>query len=263
MISTDFGARVRAAREAAGLSQAEVARQVGINRVYYSLLEAGRYVADADETKRLVLLLFKRDIASDRGSNAGARSDADQTAGALLDDEKTEHDCSEASDANNRISAANAALDSLRDMGPPLAESRRAIELISTADTALRRLDYSELQELCKKRGVSTEGLATKNDFALLKSDEMVVCESRATASLLCAAMYRDAWRTTSFENLKQTESALRGRLPQAVALDYRKRSLLEILFTDEADACAKRRADLAPYVVMAALQRTPIDLAD
>src|SRR5262249_43978069 len=58
--STLTGAEVKRAREAVGASQTEIAAQVGLNRTYYSLFEAGRYVLDAAEEKRLRELLCAR-----------------------------------------------------------------------------------------------------------------------------------------------------------------------------------------------------------
>ncbi|OGR11347.1 MAG: XRE family transcriptional regulator [Deltaproteobacteria bacterium RIFOXYB12_FULL_58_9] len=51
--STGLAARLRAARERAGLSQAQVARLMGVQRPTISEIEAGRRKVGADEVGRL------------------------------------------------------------------------------------------------------------------------------------------------------------------------------------------------------------------
>jgi len=53
MQATLTGRQTKAAREEMRLSQAEVAATLGLNRTYYSLFEAGRYVLDPEEERRL------------------------------------------------------------------------------------------------------------------------------------------------------------------------------------------------------------------
>src|SRR5690348_14653551 len=62
MQSTLTGAEAKRAREALGASQTEIAAAIGLNRTYYSLFEAGRYVLDAAEEKRLRELLSARGV---------------------------------------------------------------------------------------------------------------------------------------------------------------------------------------------------------
>ena len=49
--STLTGAEAKRARESVGVSQTKIAAAVGLNRTYYSLFEAGRYVLDTTEEK--------------------------------------------------------------------------------------------------------------------------------------------------------------------------------------------------------------------
>ena len=70
MQSTLTGAEVKRAREAIGVSQTEIAAVVGLNRTYYSLFEAGRYVLDDAEETRL------RELLSARGARMAAVSRA-------------------------------------------------------------------------------------------------------------------------------------------------------------------------------------------
>jgi transcriptional regulator with XRE-family HTH domain len=62
MPSTLTGAEVKRARESIGASQTEIAAASGLNRTYYSLFEAGRYVLDADEETRLCELFSARGV---------------------------------------------------------------------------------------------------------------------------------------------------------------------------------------------------------
>lgn len=41
-ISTEFGTYIREARESKGLYQADVAEKIGVSRVYYTYIEAGK-----------------------------------------------------------------------------------------------------------------------------------------------------------------------------------------------------------------------------
>ena len=96
MQSTFTGAEAKRAREAIGASQTEIAAAVGLNRTYYSLFEAGRYVLDAAEEKRLREHLSARGVrmapvpraSSQGGDNEGVQRGLTESVGAPLTAER-------------------------------------------------------------------------------------------------------------------------------------------------------------------------------
>jgi transcriptional regulator with XRE-family HTH domain len=251
MISADFGVRVRAAREAAGLSQAEVARQLGINRVYYSLFEAGRYVPDAAETASLAALASTLRIATDSADCVVVEDgdDVDST-----HDEVAPNEVDRSGVARER-STSTVALEELRNAALRGLNSKRVARAVMAAETVLVDLDYPELLAECARAGISTVGLVSVAEFASLPVHEVESWESRASALLICDAIYGTRWRDLGFDDLKTLEDALALALPADNPLRYRRRPALEIIFGDAEDFCPMRKADLAPFIV--ALART------
>jgi transcriptional regulator with XRE-family HTH domain len=71
-----LAARLRTAREMAGLSQGQVAKMLGLHRPSISEMEAGRRKVSAEEVARLAEL-YRVDIDWLTGSTAGAGSGQD------------------------------------------------------------------------------------------------------------------------------------------------------------------------------------------
>jgi transcriptional regulator with XRE-family HTH domain len=255
MISADFGVRVRAAREAAGLSQAEVARQVGINRMYYSLFEAGRYVPSDEEGQRIAER-FKElaggtvdhSIADRPTSSKPGPSRPSVASNSLLTER---HEIVSA-----QFERANMALDSVQASATKGLRSKTLAQSVSSALDAVGSLEYSELLALSNQRRVDTAGLLAEEECSKLDVATIKQWESRAIASLVCESIYGSAWSAANFDQLKRVERQLRHSAERGHSLEYRERSVVEILFGDAEDFCAIRRVDLAPYVVARAIDR-------
>jgi transcriptional regulator with XRE-family HTH domain len=251
MISADFGVRVRAAREAAGLSQAEVARQLGINRMYYSLFEAGRYVPCAAEAEAL------RSFGVEIGVSLGPAMPA---VGPTLDHTPPERPIANVSVGGNAAgclqSKADAALNAIRGAAVDGLRSKRLVRTVIAARDALDDLDYAELLAACSRANFSTAGLVSVSDYEQLDVNEKIEWEARASGLLVCDALYGTQWSEIGFDGLKRLESTIQAALPLGDQLKYRQRSLLDIVFGDAEEFCPIRRVDLAPYVVRLACSR-------
>jgi transcriptional regulator with XRE-family HTH domain len=255
MISADFGVRVRAAREAAGLSQAEVARQLGINRMYYSLFEAGRYVPSSDESERIAQR-FKELAGSTSEQEIPLVPEASDVDPLGLSDTTIVPVELVHAALGTPYAKASAALDQVRESTAKGIRSKSIAKSVSHALETLGALEYSELLALSSERNVDTAGLLASDEYFALDADSMLRWDSRVISSLVCEAIYGREWSTTSFDQLKQLERRLRENVGESGSLEYRERSLVEILFVDAEDFCPIRRVDLAPYVVAAVVGR-------
>lgn len=248
------GDEAKRAREAAGASQIEIAQAVGINRTYYSLFEAGRYVLDDAEQARLGDALtdhgYTPDDDDDEGPEPSARTREPakvQTTGLTPD--------------QIAIARAKTALINLRAAVPRGLQSVRVAHATEAAAGALAGLDYADLLQLANENNLATDGLVPLGEFSGLDLDGMQAWEARAAGVLMCAILYGDAWQSACFDTLKDAEDDLRAIL-DGEQLAYRQRGFLDSLFGDGEAHCPNRRADLAPYFVRAAIQRKAPNLA-
>ena len=102
---------------------------------------------------------------------------------------------------------------------------------------------------------MKTNGLPTVEAFEELGLDLMTVLESRAAAMLICDALYSSRWQRLTFDELKETESALHRTLGPGVVA-YEGISLFSLIWDGDEHRASRRRTELAPFVVQAAQKR-------
>lgn len=262
MESAIHGPAVKKAREARKLSQTEVANGVGLNRVYYSLFEAGRYVLNADEQERLSAFLSELGIQHAEVAGSPTNGDRGQAkpTGAPENREVAQDEPdgeSQDDDADTRLESASRALHDLREAAETAGiKSKRTAGLVSAATEALEALDYVDLLSIAEQFGVPIDGLLSVNEFQALALAEMQLWESRAAGVLICESLYGELWRSVCFDELKEIEAVLRRSLPSGEQVSYRERSFFDSIFGDAEEFCPRRRADLAPYITMVASER-------
>lgn len=268
------GQAARKAREAKRLSQAAVAEAVGINRMYYSLFESGRFLLDAEEQERLAAYFVENGIripraaanpqrgvlAAKRTSSAVGAVAARQPESESEDrDDSTAEEAQENSAEPDPVSLAECALVRLRSAledSQRQRDSRRVAKAVEEALPTLGALDFDELLRLAEGREVSTEGLPSVKDFAALELAEKELWEARAAGLLVCAELYGDEWERAACRDLERVGRSLRERFGGSDSWQVRGRSLLDELFKDSDEFCPRYRCDLAPYIAKAAQER-------
>lgn len=290
------GESARAAREGLRLSQAEVAQSVGINRMYYSLFEAGRYLLDGPEQQRLIACLGERIAPAPlpsadsppqppatrnaesaaprrpqngrrqdqpgalRGAGLGQRPAAAPTApvpSALMPDAATLPVL-----PLDRVALAEGALDLLADAVAEAEHPRASRHVAATVTATLEQLaglDYDELLAVIEARDVAGDGLLPIAEFTEVPLAEKECWEARAAGVLVCAALYGDEWEGADCGTFERIKGGLLERDTEGVPWKVRERRFLE---GSGDEPCSRYRCDLAPYLVRAAQERSAPALA-
>ena len=261
MESMISGASARTARKAAGLSQNAIAQAVGINRVYFSLFEQGRYLLDTDEQRKLCEFFSAHEIhpsgALSQAASTSTPATASLQSGPKVLENRDGVDFWEHCDTDDsRVSESIQALDTVRATAETGLRSIRTAAAVTAATDALRALDYVELISIADESGVRTDGLVSMDEFNAFDLASMRLWESRAAGVLVCEALYGRAWQDACFDRLKEIEESLRGGLERGEKLELRERGVGHILFGDAEEFSSRRRADLSPYIVRAAERR-------
>lgn len=262
MLSTITGDEAKRAREALGASQTAVAAAIGVNRTYYSLFEAGRYVLDGQEQQQLRSFLADAlpvtESIETPVSAAPNGTPASQSVPVVVSHPSPI--TARAPDTRS-FAAAVAALTTLRsaavDAGP---RSKRAAAAVDAAVIALQPLDYVDFLTIARERGISAGSLPGIDAFNSLGLDDMTAWESRAAALLVCDAIYGARWHSAGDSELRTVASHARRALGDN-AVNYSGQSFLGWL-TDSDEHVPLMRAELAPCVVIAAQKRLAPPLA-
>lgn len=262
MESAIQGPAVKKAREAHKLSQAEVSNAISLNRVYYSLFEAGRYVLNQDERKRLSTFLSAQGIQHTGVADRSTTGDQEPAVHAAIPSSKdaiqSDPDEQSERDADARLMPASHALRELHEVAESTGIiSKRTAGLVLVATGALQALDYADLLSIAQQSGIPLDGLLPLAEFEALELAEMQLWESRAAGVLICESLYGESWRDVCFDNLKEVEAELRKSLPSGEPLIYRARGLGHQIFGYSKEFCPLRRADLAPYIAKVASERS------
>jgi len=164
-----------------GVSQVEVAAAVGINRTYYSLFEAGRYLLDRQELTRLRSFLDTRagpELTLGHECNA-SESDDDLRAAdfEVADDDQDEEANGSSTESRHethmRLAVAARTVQNIEKTAAETGlDSRRTAAAVVSATAALDVLDYAELLILAVERGLSLAGNPTGDEFAVLPTLE-------------------------------------------------------------------------------------------
>lgn len=249
------GPSVRAAREGAKLSQAALAQALGINRMYYSLFEAGRYLLDADEQKSLQDFLDSHGIHLDADEpQAAATPDSVEDDAPAAD---SDDDAAPAGESDNRTDAARTTLDRIGTTVQATGlVSKRTAAAVAAAGAVLQTLDFTELLALAKGVNGTIEGLPASPAFTQLPLEEKLVWESRAAGMLICAALYGEAWRSSPCGDLARAAKSVRKDISDQ---DWDVRDLNNIgfgFFSDREKHRPLYQCELAPHIAKAAEQR-------
>ncbi|MEX2150510.1 MAG: helix-turn-helix transcriptional regulator [Steroidobacteraceae bacterium] len=251
-----FGPSVRAAREAAKLSQNAVAKAIGMNRMYYSLFEAGRYLLNEEEEIALHDFLTSKRIAleDEPGEDVADRPRPAHPAPRAEPPEDPDAD----SPVDYRISAGADALEAVGALaGSTGVDSKRTAAAVAAAASALQRLDYPELIALANDLDVSTEGLISETDFGVQPIEQKQVWEDRAAGLLVCAALYDDKWTRSSCDELRVVREAVKKQMGSD---DWNVRDCG--FFESDKSYLPDLRCHLAPYIAKAAESRQAPALA-
>lgn len=260
MQSTTFGPSVRTAREAAKLSQNAIAQAIGLNRMYYSLFEAGRYILDEAQESDLRSYLDSKGLELPPAENDAVvrPSPGDLTTDRSAGETGENADAAERGTAVAQESIERVAM-AVRETG---LDSKRTAFAVRAASVALQDLDYSELLSLASGDDESLQGLPEATDFAGLSLEKKQLWESRAAGVLICRALYGDAWQSASCDALSQAARSVRRMVPDR-DWDVNELDVLDWGFfsSPKKDALLPScRCELAPHIAKAAeVRRAPI----
>lgn len=255
MDPTISGPAVRAAREAAKLSQNAVAQALGINRMYYSLFEAGRYVLNDSEQKALREFLASRELhLVDNYTDAPSKSPQSESDTPTAD---RDQENARTREAETRTDAARAALRAVQvTVQEAFLASKRTAAAVAVASAALQALDFAELLTLAEGVSGMAEGLPEASTFAELPLEDKQLWESRAAGMLVCGALYGDAWQAAPCEDLSRAAKSIRK------TVDNRQWDVTDLdswgwgFFKDHEKHRLEYRCQLARHIAKAAEQR-------
>jgi len=258
MESAIHGPAVKTARETRKLSQTEVANAVGLNRVYYSLFEAGRYVLDLDEQKRVSAFLsgqgIQRADVTARPPPANDRSAAPPKK--VSQDEAAVPSQGSGDYADALLASASRALRDLRDAAEASSiDSKRIAGLVSAASEVLQSLDYVELLATADDFEAPLDGLPSRDEFAALPLSQKELWETRIAGLLICAALYGDDWQKATCKDFERIAPDVRNGVTDE-QWNVRGRSILETLFDDAEKFRPRYRCEFAPHIARAAAER-------
>lgn len=256
MQSTVNGSEVKRARESLGIAQTEVAAALAINRTYYSLFEAGRYLLDAEEQKRLAdfFLASGHRLVPASDANQLPPTSAAPVAPEVIDaDEPSGNDEGEAVD-DVRLSSALRALESVRDTVLETGSgSKRTAAAVSAAIAVLETLDYPELLEVAASQRPPLAGLPTSEDFNRMETlEQRQSMEAQTSSSLVCYAIYGKHWLDCDCRNLRRAASELERRQNDEPLSGVRRSGF----FGDDEKMRDQLRSQLAPHLASAASRR-------
>lgn len=256
MLSTITGDEAKRAREALGASQTAVAAAIGVNRTYYSLFEAGRYVLDEQEQQQL--RQFLADALPAPGSGTSTNDDGASTPSNDRARRQPRASSPHPSSAkpDDGTEKAVAALTALRSAAaePNGLRTKRTASAVGDALAALQPLDYAQLLGLANEEALPKDVRETFPDveaFNALDIRDMELWESRIIGLLVCDALSAGQWGALNYEALKGVESELRHTFGDQIP----DRESLWI-WDDEEKHTPRRRAELAPFVAQAAQKR-------
>jgi len=254
MQSATFGPSVRTAREAAKLSQSAVAQAIGMNRMYYSLFEAGRYLLD--ETEESALRTYLDSQAVKLPANESVVTVKPSPSKPAAD---PRHPGEEDDDDQARIATAEVALEKIATTVQESGlDSKRTAFAVRAATAALQDLDYPELLSLAAGDDESLNGLPEATKFAELTIEGKQLWESRAAGMLICRALYGDAWQSASCDVLSRAARWVRRMVPDR-EWNVKELDVLDwgfFLSPKKDKLLPNCRCELAPHIAKAAETR-------